>query len=85
VYYAKRFHTPRQVREDLLIGLSQAIVPYHLKRRASLLQWAGFVAAEVVHLRSTRRRVRESIRLADGMLAEGPRIPPLGAGAEASA
>lgn len=77
VYYTKRYHTPRQVREDLVIGLSQAIVPYELKRRATPKQWAGFVARELVHVPSTVRRVRASLAIADSMVAEGPRIPPL--------
>jgi GT2 family glycosyltransferase len=77
VYYTKRYHTPRQVREDLVIGLSQAIIPYELKRRATPAQWARFTAGEVVHLPSTVRRVRASLRIADDMVAEGPRIPRL--------
>ena len=77
VYYTKRYHSRRQVREDLVIGLSQAIVPYELKRRASPRQWAGFVARELVHLPSTVRRVRTSLRQADEMVANGPRIPTL--------
>lgn len=75
VYYAKRYHTPRQVREDLLIGLAQSIVPYHLKRRARPAQWARFALAELSHVPGTVRRVRESVRRADAMVAEGPRIP----------
>ncbi len=43
VYYTKRYHSPRQVREDLVIGLTQAIVPYELKRRASPAQWVRFL------------------------------------------
>lgn len=77
VYYTKWYHSRRQVREDLVIGLTQAIVPYELKRRASPRQWAGFVATELVHLPSTVRRVRTSLRLADEMVANGPRIPRL--------
>ena len=50
VYYTKRYHTPRQVREDLMIGLSQAIVPYELKRRA--------LAAAVAGVRRRRARAR---------------------------
>ena len=77
IYYTRRYHTPRQVREDLLIGLSQAIVPYALKRRASGRQWAGFVATELLHVPSTIQRVRLARRLADRMVDEGPRIPVL--------
>ncbi|MEX0767749.1 MAG: glycosyltransferase family A protein [Microthrixaceae bacterium] len=77
VYYTKRYHSKRQVREDLIIGLSQAIVPYELKRRASPRQWLGFVAAEVVHLPSTVKRVRASLQIADEMVEVGPRIPKL--------
>lgn len=77
VYYTKRYHTPRQVREDLIIGLSQSIVPYELKRRATPLQWVRFVARELVHVPSTVRRVRASLAIADRMVAEGPRIPPM--------
>jgi glycosyltransferase involved in cell wall biosynthesis len=78
VYYTKRYHSPRQVREDLVIGLTQAIVPYELKRRATPAQWAGFVFGEVRHLPSTVRRVRASLAIADGMVAAGPEIPELG-------
>lgn len=77
VYYTKRYHSRRQVREDLIIGLSQSIVPYELKRRATPLQWARFVAQELVHVPSTVRRVRASLAIADRMVAEGPRIPTL--------
>jgi glycosyltransferase involved in cell wall biosynthesis len=77
VYYARRYHSRRQLREDLLIGVSQAIVPYELKRRATPTQWLGFMAGELMHLPSTVRRVRESIRIADEMVAAGPRIPRL--------
>lgn len=79
VYYTKRYHSRRQVREDLVIGLTQAIVPYELKRRATPQQWFGFVAGELRHLPSTVRRVRRSLRIADDMVAEGPRIPRLDA------
>ena len=77
VYYTKWYHSPRQIREDLVIGLAQAIVPYELKRRASPTQWLGFLAAEVVHVPSTVRRVRRSLRIADDMVAQGPQIPRL--------
>ena len=77
VYYTKWYHSPRQLREDLLIGLAQAIVPYELKRRATPSQWARFVATELVHLPSTVRRVRTSLRIADEMVAAGPSIPKL--------
>ena len=77
VYYTKRFHSQRQLREDLIIGLVQAIVPYELKRRASPRQWLGFVAGEAVHLPSTVRRVRASLAIADEMVEAGPRIPTL--------
>ncbi len=78
VYYTKRYHSSRQVREDLLIGLSQAIVPYELKRRATPAQWARFVLGEVRHVPSTVRRVRASLDIADEMVAAGPEIPELG-------
>ncbi|MGB3409616.1 MAG: glycosyltransferase [Microthrixaceae bacterium] len=77
VYYTKRYHSKRQVREDLLIGIAQSIVPYELKRRASARQWLGFVAAELIHVPSTIRRVRASLRIADAMVEDGPRIPTL--------
>ena len=77
VIYTKRYHSRRQVREDLVIGLSEAIVPYELKRRAKPTQWLGFVAREVVHVPSTVRRVRASLEIADRMVEEGPRIPTL--------
>jgi GT2 family glycosyltransferase len=77
LYYTKRYHSPRQQREDLLIGVSQAIVPYDLKRRASPGQWLGFVARELLHVPSTVRRVRLSQRLADEMVAAGPAIAEL--------
>jgi GT2 family glycosyltransferase len=79
VYYSRRYHSRRQAREDLLIGLSQSIIPYELKRRATPVQWAGFAARELVHVPSTVRRVRTSLRLAEGMVAEGPHIPRLDA------
>lgn len=77
VYYTKRYHSSRQVREDLIIGLSQSIIPYELKRRATLPQWLRFVGREVLHIPSTIRRVRTSLRIADTMVDEGPRIPTL--------
>ncbi|MCU1370361.1 MAG: putative glycosyltransferase [Ilumatobacteraceae bacterium] len=76
-YYTARYLTPRQAREDLLIGLLQAIVPYELKRRATPVQWAGFVAAELLHVPSTIRRVRRSGEIAREMVREGPSIDPL--------
>lgn len=75
VYYAKRHLSPRQAREALLIGLVQSAVPYHLKRRASTLQWAGFLVTEALRLPVTGLRVAASVRAARRMLAEGPRIP----------
>jgi glycosyltransferase involved in cell wall biosynthesis len=77
VYYARRYHTRRQLREDLLIGLTQAIVPYELKRRASPRQWAKFVLGELVHVPSSVRRIRRSLAIADEMVAAGPKIPRL--------
>ncbi|MEZ5138962.1 MAG: glycosyltransferase [Acidimicrobiales bacterium] len=77
VYYTKRYHTRRQLREDLLIGVAQAIVPYELKRRATPVQWAGFVLAELRYLPSTVRRIRRSLELADAMVEEGPKIAAL--------
>ncbi len=77
LYYTQRFHTERQRREDLLLGLVVGMVPYHLKRRASPVQWLGFLAGEVAHIPSTVRRVRRSRELAAQMVAEGPKIPEL--------
>ena len=77
IYYTKRYHSSRQVREDLVIGLSQSIVPYELKRRATPAQWARFAAAEAVHVPSTVRRVRASLRIAEDMVRQGPVIPTL--------
>ena len=77
LYYTARYHSPRQQREDLGLGLVNGMVPYELKRRATPTQWAGFVVAELVHLPSTIRRVRLSRSLAADMIAEGPRIPDL--------
>ena len=77
LYYTARYHTRRQQREDLMLGLINGIVPYHLKRRASPARWAALLAAEVVHIPSTIRRVRESRRIAAQMVADGPRIPVL--------
>jgi GT2 family glycosyltransferase len=77
LYYTARYHTPRQQREDLALGLVNSIVPYHLKRRASPLRFAALLGAELVHVPSTVRRVRESKRLAREMIAAGPRIPEL--------
>jgi GT2 family glycosyltransferase len=76
-YYTARYLTPRQAREDLLIGLAQAIVPYELKRRATPVQWAGFVAAELLHVPSTIRRIRLSGAIAQEMVREGPSIDAL--------
>lgn len=77
LYYTQRYHSERQRREDLFLGLVQGIVPYHLKRRASPVQWLGFLAGEVVHVPGTIRRVRRSQELAAEMVAEGPKIPEL--------
>ena len=77
IYYTSRYCTPVQAREDLLIGLLQAIVPYDLKRRATPVQWAGFVATELLHIPSTVRRVRLSKRLAAEMVEQGPIIGEL--------
>jgi len=77
LYYTARYHTLRQQREDLMLGLINGIVPYHLKRRASPAQWGALLVGEVVHIPSTVRRVRESRRLAAQMVADGPRIPVL--------
>lgn len=83
VYYTKRYHSPRQVREDLMIGLSQAIIPYELRRRATPMQWVRFMAVELIHVPSTVRRVRESLRISSGDRgARGPRIPTLPADPE---
>jgi GT2 family glycosyltransferase len=76
-YYTARYLTPRQAREDLLIGLLQAIVPYELKRRATPVQWAGFLAAEALHVPSTIRRIRLSGEIAQEMVLEGPKIDAL--------
>jgi glycosyltransferase involved in cell wall biosynthesis len=77
VYYTRRYHTPRQVREDLVIGLAQAVIPYELKRRASPVQWMRFLGRELWHTPSSVRRVRRSLAIADDMIAAGPRIPRL--------
>ncbi|MEZ5321584.1 MAG: glycosyltransferase family A protein [Microthrixaceae bacterium] len=77
VYYLKRYHTRRQLREDILIGVVQAIIPYELKRRATPAQWARFALAELIHVPSTVRRVRASLSIAEGMAAKGPSIPRL--------
>lgn len=77
LYYTLRYATPRQAREDLLIGVAQAIVPYELKRRATPSQWVRLGASELRYLPSTIRRVRLSRRLAREMAAEGPRVPEL--------
>lgn len=77
LYYTDRYHSPRQRREDLFLGLAHSIVPYHLKRRASPAQWLGLMAVEALHVRSTVARVRRSRALAAAMVAEGPKIPEL--------
>lgn len=77
IYYTARYHTPRQAREDLAIGLLQAIVPYELKRRATPVQWARFLGTELLHAPSTVRRVRLSKELARQMVDEGPIIDDL--------
>ncbi|QXC60276.1 glycosyltransferase family 2 protein [Aquihabitans sp. G128] len=76
-YYSATYHSARQQREDLGLGLVHALVPYHLKRRATPLQWAGFVAKELLHLPSLVRRVRQSGVLAAEMVEAGPDIPSL--------
>ena len=77
VYYSRRFFSPRQAREALLIGLAQSVVPYHLKRRADRAQWARAVAVEAVALPISAVRVARSLRAARRMLAGGPQIPPV--------
>jgi len=77
LYYMDRYHTPRQAREDLMLGLVHGIVPYHLKRRTTPAQWARFLAIELLHVRSTVERVRRSRALAREMVAAGPRIQAL--------
>lgn len=76
-YYAATYHTPRQQREDLLLGLVNGVVPYHLKRRASPASWLGFAIREMAHLPSLVGRVRSSKALAEEMVAAGPDIPVL--------
>lgn len=77
LYYMDRYHSPRQGREDLMLGLVHGIVPYHLKRRTTPSQWARFLAIELLHVRSTVQRVRRSQALARQMVAEGPKIAEL--------
>lgn len=77
LYYTARYHSLRQQREDLGLGLVNGIVPYHLKRRARPALWARLLLSELRHLPSTVDRVRRSRRLAARMVAEGPRIPVL--------
>lgn len=76
-YYTATYHTPRQQHEDLMLGLVNGVVPYHLKRRASPAAWLRFAAGELVHLPSLLRRVRASRRIAEEMIAAGPDIPQL--------
>lgn len=75
LYYTSRYHTRRQAREDLLLGILTSVVPYHRKRRVGPAGVAALLVGEAVHLPSTVRRVRLSRRLADRMVADGPRIP----------
>jgi GT2 family glycosyltransferase len=77
LYYTERYHTPRQRREDLLLGLVNGMVPYHLKRRATPGRWLQLLGVELANLPSTRARVRRSRALAATMVAEGPKIPEL--------
>lgn len=77
LYYTNRYHTRRQAREDLLLGLLTSVIPYHLKRRVGPARIAVLLAVEVLHLPSTLRRVRLSQRLARRMVADGPLIPAL--------
>ena len=77
LYFSATYHSRRQQREDLALGLVHALVPYHLKRRATPVQWAGFLAAELVRLPSLVRRVLTSRRLAAEMVQAGPHIPKL--------
>lgn len=75
LYYAARYHTPRQAREDLMLGVALSAIPYHLKRRVGPARYAGLLAREALHLPSLVRRVRKSRAAAARMVAEGPRIP----------
>lgn len=77
LYYTARYHSLRQRREDLFLGVVNSFVPYHLKRRARPTLWARLLMMEAWHLPSTVRRIRWSKGLAADMLAEGPRIPKL--------
>jgi GT2 family glycosyltransferase len=77
LYYTARYHSRRQQREDLFLGVVNGFVPYHLKRRASPALWVRLLVVEAWHLRSTIRRVRWSRRVAADMVADGPRIPAL--------
>jgi len=76
-YYTATYHSPRQQREDLGLNLVHALVPYHLKRRATPVQWLGFLARELLHLPSLVGRVRLSGRQAAAMVEAGPDIPTL--------
>ena len=78
IYYALRHFSKRQAREDLLIGLAQSAIPYHLKRRASFGQWMKFVGLEILLSPLTLVRVARSIKTAKQMFNQGPRIPNLG-------
>jgi hypothetical protein len=82
VYYSRRYFSPRQAREALVIGLAQSVVPYHLKRRATGLQWGRALVVEALTLPFSIVRVARSLAGARRMLAQGPRIPAVPARAE---
>jgi glycosyltransferase involved in cell wall biosynthesis len=72
-YYTRRYHSPRQAREDRILTFTHGIVPADGTARA----WAGSLATEIAHLPATYRRSRRARLLAERMVAEGPRIGEL--------
>lgn len=75
LYFAMRYFTKRQQRENLLIGLAAGVIPYERKRQASRREWLRYGSVAVLTVPIHGLRVWRSIRLARRMLAEGPRIP----------
>lgn len=75
LYYGRRHHSSRQVREELLLGLVLSAVPYRLKRRLSPIQWVVVAMKVVLQAPVLALRVQRSRRRAAVMVEQGPLIP----------
>lgn len=74
IYFAMRYFTPRQVREQMLVGLVAGLVPYKLKRRTTAAAWVKYGFWAALRAPFLVVRVWRSVRQARRMLAQGPRI-----------